>query len=185
MPSLAPRSAGRLVVLALLAAGPLGAQVTGLAGWDIFLDPGHAGTNQNVGIFGYSEPEKVLRVGLHLRDLLLTTTDIDTVYMSRMNDQDMANMDRNQSLTQRIDLANSLQASWYHSLHSNAGAPSSNSTLLLWGEYYDGREKVPEGGKRMSDIMFDPLLPLPRIIGEQLFEEDLCFVRNVLPLWPV
>ncbi|UCH10479.1 MAG: Ig-like domain-containing protein [Fidelibacterota bacterium] len=135
----------------------LSGQVTGLAGWDIFLDPGHAGTDQNVGIFGYSEPECQLQVGLQLRDLLLINTDIDTVYMSRYTDQDMANMDRTGSLLQRIDVANSLQASWYHSLHSNAGSSTANNVLMLWGQYTDGNEKVPVGGKAMSSIMLDKL----------------------------
>ncbi len=122
------------------------AQVTGLSGWNIFIDPGHSQT-ENMGIYNYSEAQKVLRVGLNLRQLLLDNTDIDTVYMSRTNDQ------QNVSLTQRTDMANSLGAAWYHSIHSNAGAPSANNTLLLWGQYYNGLEKIPNGGKAMSDIM--------------------------------
>ncbi|NUO78581.1 Ig-like domain-containing protein, partial [candidate division KSB1 bacterium] len=101
--------------------------------------------------YGYSEAEKVLRVGLNLRELLLTTTDIDTVYISRTNDNMVV------SLTQRTDEANSLAAAWYHSIHSDAGGPDANSTLLLWGQYRDGREKIPNGGKSMSAIMVDLL----------------------------
>ena len=147
----------RGLLLCLLTLSSLAAQVTGLAGWDIFVDPGHAGTEQNVGVFGYSEPECQLRVGLQLRDLLLTTTDIDTVYMSRMTDQDMATMNRSQSLLQRIDLANSLQASWYHSLHSNAGSSTANIVLMLWGQNSDGTEKEPIGGMAMSSLILDKL----------------------------
>ncbi|MBN1543168.1 Ig-like domain-containing protein [candidate division KSB1 bacterium] len=124
--------------------------VTGLAGWNIFLDPGHSRT-ENMGIYNYSEAEKNLNVALHLRDLLLTHTDIDTVYLSRSNHTQVV------SLSQRTDLANSLGAAWFHSIHSDAGAPGNNSTLLLWGQYRDGREKVPNGGKAMSDIMIDDL----------------------------
>jgi N-acetylmuramoyl-L-alanine amidase len=133
------------IVLAVIIflAGNLSAQVTGLAGWNIYLDPGHS-QKENVGIYGYSEAEKVLRVGLALRDMLLQTTDIDTVYISRTNDQ------QNVSLTQRTDQANSLGAAWYHSIHSDAGSSTANSTLLLWGQYRDGREKIPNGGKDMS-----------------------------------
>lgn len=122
------------------------AQVTGLSGWNIFVDPGHS-QNENVGIYGYSEAHKVLRVGLNLRQLLLDNTDIDTVYMSRTNDQQQV------SLTQRTDHANSVGAAWYHSIHSDAGAPTANSTLLLWGQYANGLEKIPNGGKAMSNIM--------------------------------
>ncbi|HNT66984.1 MAG TPA: Ig-like domain-containing protein [bacterium] len=122
------------------------APITGLSGWNIFLDPGHS-QKENMGIFNYSEAEKNLRVALHLRDLLLTNTDIDTVYLSRTNDTQVVSLD------QRTTRANSLGAAWFHSIHSDAGSPTNNSTLLLWGQYRDGREKVPNGGKGMSDIM--------------------------------
>ena len=106
----------------------LPAQVTGLAGWDIYLDPGHS-RDENMGIYNYSEARKNLRVALNLRSILLTKTDIDTVWSSRYNDQVQV------SLSQRTDQANALGASWYHSIHSNAGSPSANNTLLLWGQY--------------------------------------------------
>ena len=91
-------------------------QVTGLSGWNIFVDPGHS-QNENVGIYGYSEAKKVLQVGLNLRQLLLSKTDIDTVYMSRTNESQLV------SLSQRTDYANSVGADWYHSIHSDAGSP--------------------------------------------------------------
>ena len=123
-------------------------QVTGLSGWNIFLDPGHS-QDENMGIYGYSEAKKVLRVGLNLRQMLLDWTDIDTVYMCRTNDQQIV------SLTQRTDLANSLGAAHYHSIHSDASSsPTSNSTLFMWGQLgINGPEKTPHGGKKMSDIM--------------------------------
>jgi len=125
-------------------------QITGLQGWDIFLDPGHS-QKENMGIYNYSEAEKNLRVALYVRDLLLNTTDIDTVYMSRTNDQQSV------SLSQRSSLANQLGVSWFHSFHSDAGSPNYTSTLLLWGLYRNGTEKIPNGGKAMSDIMIELL----------------------------
>ncbi len=124
--------------------------VTGLSGWDIFLDPGHS-QNENVGVFGYSEAHKVLRVGLALRELLLETTDIDTVYISRTNDQ------MSVSLAQRVDFANNVAASHFHSIHSNAAGPTANFEFILWPQYRDGTEAVPNGGKRMAEVM-SPLL---------------------------
>ena len=135
-----------ITIITLVNTNPTNAQVTGLSGWNIFVDPGHS-QMENMGIYNYSEAQKVLRVGLNLRELLLETTDIDTVYMSRTNDQQQV------SLTQRTDHANSVGAAWYHSIHSNAGAPSTNNTLLLWGQYQNGQEKIPNGGKAMSNIM--------------------------------
>lgn len=136
----------KAVLVILFLSGPCFSQVTGLAGWNIFLDPGHS-QQENMGIYNYSEAEKNLRVGLALREMLLKTTDIDTVYISRTNDQQIV------SLSQRTDYANSVGAAWFHSIHSDAGSPEYNSTLLLWGQYYNKAEKVPNGGKAMADIM--------------------------------
>jgi N-acetylmuramoyl-L-alanine amidase len=123
-------------------------QVTGLSGWNIFLDPGHS-QKENMGIYGYSEAEKNLRVALNLRQMLLDWTDIDTVYICRTNDQQLV------SLGDRTTLANSLGASHYHSIHSDAASTSSpNSTLIMWGQLgIGGPEKTPYGGKKMSQIM--------------------------------
>jgi len=126
------------------------AQVTGLSGWNIFVDPGHS-QDENMGIYNYSEAKKVLRVALNLRDLLQTKTDIDTVYLSRTNDQVQV------FLSQRTTKANNLGAAWYHSIHSDAGSASANSTLLLWGQLHNGNEKNPPGGRAMSAIIVDIL----------------------------
>ena len=130
--------------------------ITGLEGWSIYLDPGHS-QNENVGVYGYSEANKVLRVGLELRDLLLQYTDVDTVYMSRTNDQVSV------SLAQRVDHANNVAASYYHSIHSNAGGPTANTVFVLWPQYRDGTEAVPNGGRSMADIMSDLLGSTMRI----------------------
>jgi N-acetylmuramoyl-L-alanine amidase len=125
----------------------LAQQVTGLAGWNIYLDPGHS-QDENMGIYGYSEAKKNLRVGMNLRQMLLDWTDIDTAYICRTNDQQQV------TLGQRTDQANQLGAAWYHSIHSDASdSPDPNSTLLLWGQYSNGLEKIPNGGKAMSNIM--------------------------------
>ncbi len=142
------------IVLATLFALPLllQAQISGLAGWDIFIDPGHS-RNENMPNFDWaiSEAKRNLRVALELREMLLNETDIDTVYLSRENDQVSV------SLYDRTHKANVLGASWYHSIHSDAGGASRNSTLLLWGQKSDGSEKIPNGGHAMSDIMINYL----------------------------
>ena len=45
------------------------AQVTGLEGWDLFIDPGHS-QDENMGINGYSEAKEVLQVSLYLMHIL-------------------------------------------------------------------------------------------------------------------
>lgn len=147
-------------LLALPASAPRAQQVTGLSGWNLFLDPGHSGTNENVGVFGYSEPQKVLRVGLALREMLLTRTDIDTVYMSRTDDSQVI------GLSQRSDLANSLGPDFFHSIHSNAGPSSANNVLMLYGGWrLNGEtvEKTPEGGGRMGAEYEDALSAAMRL----------------------
>ena len=140
----------KVLVIALIYVYSLTAQVTGLDGWNICLDPGHSRT-ENMGIYGYSEAEKNLRVGLRLLEFLMNTTDIDTVYITRTNDIEIV------SLSARTDYANSVGAAWFHSIHSDAGSPQYNSTLLLWGQLYDGTPDPPVGGEDMSDIMVDIL----------------------------
>ena len=126
-------------------------QVTGLSGWDICVDPGHSQT-QNMGVSGFSEAEEVLRVGLQLRALLNEKTDIDTIYMTRTNDEQLV------GLYDRSVYANTVGATWFHSIHSDAsGSSSTNRTLLLWGQLYDGSPDLPVGGEGMADIMINIL----------------------------
>lgn len=128
-------------------------QVTGLSGWNIFLDPGHSG-DENMGIYGYSEAKKNLRVAFRLKELLVNNTDIDTVYISRTNDLQTV------SLSQRTSYANNVGAAWYHSIHSDAPSTTSNSTLLMYGGWRSNGitvEKTPYGGKAMADVMVDKL----------------------------
>ena len=144
-----------MTLLALLSVSTaLAQQVTGLAGWNIVLDPGHS-FRENMGVAGYSEAEKNVRVAWALRDLLLQTTDIDTVFLTREDDN------TNVGLSSRSAYANSLGAAWFHSIHSDAtgsgGASEINSALLLWGQLADYNERPPAGGKGMSDIMIDQL----------------------------
>jgi N-acetylmuramoyl-L-alanine amidase len=133
--------------------------VTGLDGFSIFLDPGHSQT-ENMGLYNYSEAEKVLRVGLSLRQMLLTQTDIDTVYIARTSDTQQV------PLGQRDDLANVTGADFYHSIHSNAGSNTTNNTLFLYGGWRSNGqtvEKTPKGGKDMGDIMEIELTDAMRI----------------------
>ena len=133
------------------------AQVTGLAGWDLFIDPGHS-QDENMGINGYSEAKEVLQVGLELRDILNSQSDIDTVYISRTTDNQSV------SLYQRTNYANTVGASWYHSIHSDASSnTNTNRTLLLWGQLNNGNPDPPVGGEDMSSFMIDILTQGMRI----------------------
>jgi N-acetylmuramoyl-L-alanine amidase len=162
-----------LLILAASAIQTTQAQVTGLEGWNIFLDPGHS-QKENMGLYNYSEAEKVLRTGLNLRQMLLDWTDIDTVYMSRTNDAQSV------GLTQRLERANSLGADFYYSIHSDAGAPSANRTLMLHGGWRENGitvEKTPTGGKLFGDIM-DEILTASMRIGRSGNYADRTFYQG-------
>ncbi|MBK7265504.1 MAG: N-acetylmuramoyl-L-alanine amidase [Ignavibacteriales bacterium] len=57
----------------------------------------------------------------------MDSTDIDTVYMTCSDSLVIV------GLSQRSDYANSIGAAWFHSIHSDAGAASSNTTLFTLG----------------------------------------------------
>ena len=158
--------------------------VTGLSGWDVFIDPGHSQT-ENMGVHNYSEAQKVLQVALNLKQILLENTDVDTVYLSRLNDNVVV------SLSQRTDYANSLNADFYHSIHSDAGSSTSESTLLLWGGWFkDGNtanpivEKTPNGGQAMGDFMTDYLTKGMRVATRGSYPDRKFYMSGTANQWP-
>ncbi len=145
-------------------------EVTGLDGVTIMLDPGHGftsngqggGTFQNVGLYGYSESQKVFQIAVYLKELLETKTDISNVYLTRPSDSSSVD-----DLAQRAQLANDLQVDFFYSIHSDAGAISANSTLTMYGGYYSFSgevvEKEPNGGKAFGDYLIDELTDAMRL----------------------
>ncbi|MFW5754837.1 MAG: N-acetylmuramoyl-L-alanine amidase, partial [Marinilabiliaceae bacterium] len=135
------------------------AQVEGLNGWELFLDPGHS-QQENMGLYNYSEAEKVLRVAFELRDMFEEQTDIAEVHLSRRDDQE------EMSLEARTTLANELGVDFYYSIHSDAGDASENSTLTLYGGWRrqgETVEKSPKGGAEFGDILHEDLSGAMRI----------------------
>lgn len=147
------------LLLFMLTVSPVRGQITGLDGWTIFLDPGHSQT-ENMGLYNYSEAEKVLRVAWELRDMFENQTDISEVHLSRLTDDDYI------SLEARTTLANELGVDFYYSIHSDAGSPSDNSTLTLYGGWRNNGEtieKTPKGGAAYGDILHEDLSGAMRI----------------------
>lgn len=150
-------------------------EVTGLSDWNVFLDPGHSQT-ENMGLYGYSEAEKVLRVAWALRDFFQDQTDIDTVYMARLTDQDFI------SLEGRVALANTLGADFYYSIHSDAGPPAVNSTLMLYGGWKSNGvlvEKTPQGGGAYGAILDFDLTGAMRIPRRGNFADRVFYLGDV------
>lgn len=159
-------------------------QVTGLSNWSLYLDPGHSQT-ENMGVNNYTEPQKVLRVALYAKAMLEQQTDIDTVYICRTNDMQQV------SLAQRTDDANSKAADFYHSIHSNAGAPATNNVLTLWGAWYqDGNsskplvEKTPNGGKKMGDIFITDMMNGMRLPSNGSWGDRSFYQSGLGNTWP-
>lgn len=163
-----------IILSVVISTSQISAQtVTGLSDWTIFIDPGHSQT-ENQGLFNYSEAQKVLRVGLFLRQYLQNETDIDTVYMARTNDDQLV------GLSQRTDLANQLNADFYYSIHSDASGPSANSTLMLhggWRQNGQTVEKSPKGGKLFGAYM-DTILTASMRIGRRGNYADRTFYQG-------
>ncbi len=151
------------------------AQITGLSEWSIFLDPGHSQT-ENMGLYNYSEAQKVLRVALNLRDMLEQQTDIGSVHLCRLTDQDYI------SLSGRTDLANSLGVDFYYSIHSDAGSASATSTLVMYGGWRkDGVtiEKTPQGGAAMGEILTPNLTSAMRLPTRGLYADRTFYLGAV------
>ncbi|MFO8029512.1 MAG: N-acetylmuramoyl-L-alanine amidase [Cyclonatronaceae bacterium] len=149
-----------IIATLLLMTAPAGkAQVTGLSDWSLYVDPGHSRT-ENMGLYNFSEAEKNLDIALVIRDMLQEQTDIGEVHLSRTDQQQLV------SLSERTTHANNTGSDFYYSIHSDAGSPSANSTLMLYGGWrQDGQtvEKTPKGGKLFGDIMDDVLTDAMRI----------------------
>ncbi|EGK13430.1 N-acetylmuramoyl-L-alanine amidase [Desmospora sp. 8437] len=80
----------------------------------IFLDPGHGGSDAGAVGNGLQEKDVTLKIALETRRILLEEYEGVTVKMSREKDATV-------SLTQRTDAANAWNATFYLSIHINAG----------------------------------------------------------------
>ena len=147
------KNLSKYFIIAALGCMAMGANAQTQQDWGDFklwIDPGHSG-RENTGLYGYTEAQKVLRVGLATREFLFrfTTADETTIQMTRDDDQD------NVSLEERSDMANAWGADFFYSIHSDAGS-GQNTTLFLFGGWkLNGEyiEKTPHGGKRYGDIL--------------------------------
>ena len=136
--------------LACMAITSMGQTKQDWGNFKLWIDPGHSG-KENTGLYGYTEAQKVLRVGLATREFLYTyTTATDAnIQMTRDDDQD------NVSLEERSDMANAWGADFFYSIHSDAGTGENTTVTLFGGWKRDGEyiEKTPNGGKRYGDIL--------------------------------
>ena len=144
----------KLMIIAAVGSMTLSSMAQTKQDWGTFklwIDPGHSG-HENSGLYSYTEAQKVLRVGLATREFLyeFTTANDSTIGMTRTTDSESVDLD------ERSDMANAWGADFFYSIHSDAGSPSKNSTVFLFGGWkLNGNyiEKTPNGGKAMGEIL--------------------------------
>lgn len=136
-----------VLVLAIVVSGVAVAQQTDLSGIKICIDPGHGGHSDATDRHlipdpgtNFYESESNFQTAMLLKSLLEAKGA--TVLLTR-NTNDYPNDANEPSLSARVELANSNNATWFHSIHTNATGLSVNSstnyTLMLI------REKRPGG----------------------------------------
>lgn len=128
----------------------MAAEVTGWGDFKLFLDPGHSG-RENQGLWGYSEAEKTLAVAHTIREYLTTYTDMPSTGIMLCRETQSETV----SLTERTDAANTWDADFYYSIHSDASGNSNTIVTLFGGWYNNGTpvEKTPNGGKAFGEIL--------------------------------
>lgn len=116
----------------------------------ICIDPGHGGHESDdryISATGFWESESNFEKALYLKSILedMGATIILTRYG---NDDDVLD---DPSLSQRVEIANSNQVEWMHSIHSNGWNGERNSTLMLFQGFDNG--PTYSEAKEMSEIM--------------------------------
>ncbi len=148
------KNLSKYIIVAALACMTMGTNAQEKQDWGDFklwIDPGHSG-RENQGLYGYSEAEKVLAVGLATREYLMqyTTATTDLIKMTREDQNTVV------GLQERSDLANAWGADFFYSIHSDAGDPPRNTTVFLFGGWKKNGEyieKTPHGGKAYGEIL--------------------------------
>jgi N-acetylmuramoyl-L-alanine amidase len=90
----------------------------------IIIDPGHGGRKPGTGSKGYYEKNVNLQVALKLKTLLDNNQDIKAYY-TRVDDSDS-------SLSERVELANEVDADFFLSLHSNSYGQLKTGAVSLY-----------------------------------------------------
>jgi N-acetylmuramoyl-L-alanine amidase len=127
-------------------------QTTDLAGYKIFINPGHGGYDSNdrhITATDFWESEGNLAKGLFLRELLENLNA--TVYMSRTANTTADDL----SLSVIDEMANAANVDFFLSIHSNGFDGTQNYPLVLF-RGYDNQPVFPEA-KNMALIIWQKL----------------------------
>ena len=147
------------VVLVLIAPMAM-AQYDQFAGIKICIDPGHGGhdsddrpTDLGIGVTYYESDANWEAIGY--LDTLLQKLGAQVKITKTTNDPNSP--DRQPSLSDRVQVANSFGADYFHSFHTNGSANKSvNYSLVLYAGPADGNADNPEA-LNVAEIMDDEL----------------------------
>ena len=141
----------------------------------LFIDPGHGGTDPGAVGHGLQEKALTLEIGRQIRDILLREYVGVDVKMSRTTDVFLP-------LTERTRLANQWGATYFVSIHINAGGGSGfetfvhssrrTQTVKLQSVMHDEmmtRLQVADRGQKAADFAVLRGTKMPAILTENLF----------------
>ncbi len=154
-----------IAAISVLITSPVQAQDNSLDGIKICLDPGHGGqdsddreTDLGVGTLYYEAAANWEAVGY--LDSLLTSLGAVTKLTRLTDDPDAP--DRDPSLSDRVQVANTFGADYFHSFHTNGVANQEvNYSLILYAGPADGTADFPESFE-MAEIMDDEIFKVMR-----------------------
>ena len=131
----------------------------------VVIDPGHGGKDPGTtGISNTQEKDFTLAVGLKVQELLLQEPNIE-LYMTRVDDT-------YPTRTERVQLANDLQADVFVSIHGNSvlESPNANGTETYWYKR--------ESSKQLATILQRHLLQQLGLTDRRVKEQSFQVIRE-------
>ena len=150
------------------------AQRTNLSGLKFCIDPGHGGHSDNdrPPVFAdvpYWESDGNFDKALFLKSMLENRGA--TVFLTRYTNDYPNDLDE-PSLAARVEVANSNQVDWFHSIHSNAGYINNDYTLLLVREKRSLTDPAASTGNGLGVPERQESWQMADIIRQKIFQND-------------
>lgn len=120
---------------------------------NIFIDPGHGGTDTGAAGYGLQEKHVTLKIALKLRDILNADYTGHSIKMSRTTDRAV-------SLRERTNMANAWGADYLQSIHINAGGGTGFESYI-----YNGNFSGKESTNQLRNSVHD------KVVGQTNFED--------------